>query len=292
MALKNSEIITYNIKAHDRIAPEYDVRHEEIFNSTEQKRISNVLQKAFGCIETVSERKLILDFGAGTGNLTRHLIELNADVVAADVSTKCLEVIESKFGLSNNLSTFLLNGSDLSGIKDNSLDLIAAYSVLHHVPDYLGIVAELIRTLKPGGILLIDHEVLSSYWTYDRRYIDYLCELDSTSCCNHLYELGITKRNVDMTFNIEWLVKLVFLLKRHIYKYLPKDGTIGEDGDIHTFLYDHIEWDKIKAACDSRCSVLAETDYLVCREVADSPVVWNKWADSVADMKCMMLRKN
>ncbi|MGH7593998.1 MAG: methyltransferase domain-containing protein [Gemmatimonadales bacterium] len=37
---------------------------------------------------------------------------------------------------------------NLSNVKDRSVDMVATYSVLHHVPDYLGILPELLRVLR------------------------------------------------------------------------------------------------------------------------------------------------
>ena len=67
-----------------------------------------------------------------------------------------------------------INGYDLSNIDDNHLDLVAVYSVLHHVPDYLKIIEEMIRVSKPGGVLYIDHEVSPSYWNQSKEYKDFL----------------------------------------------------------------------------------------------------------------------
>lgn len=72
--------------------------------------------------------------------------------------------------------------------------MVATYSVLHHVPDYLKIVDEFVRVLKPGGVIYIDHEVSPSYWEINDTYQSYLEELGGDFGRNHLYELGITEK--------------------------------------------------------------------------------------------------
>lgn len=52
--------------------------------------------------------------------------------------------------------------------------MVATYSVLHHIPDYLGVIKELIRVTKPGGIIYIDHEVNEQYWEKSAVYNEFL----------------------------------------------------------------------------------------------------------------------
>ena len=98
-----------------------------------------------------------LDYGCGSGNITNQLLNLNINVVAADVSSHFLTLVRQKFSC-DRLSTLSLNGKDLIGVEADSFDFIAVYSVLHHIPDYLAAITELARVCKPGGVIYIDHE--------------------------------------------------------------------------------------------------------------------------------------
>jgi SAM-dependent methyltransferase len=161
---------------HDIIAPLYEGRHGEIFNPTEQGRIHDVLHSQLG--KTLCQGvPRVLDFGAGTGNLTKQLLMLGAAVVAADVSECCLRELLVSVGRQSRLETMILNGRDLAGVDSNSFDMVATYSVLHHVPDYLAIVDEFVRVVKPGGIIYIDHEVCPSFWEDNEEYQQYCQEL-------------------------------------------------------------------------------------------------------------------
>ncbi|MHC4511889.1 MAG: class I SAM-dependent methyltransferase, partial [Planctomycetota bacterium] len=115
-----------------------------------------------------------LDYGCGSGNLTGHLIELGMHTVSADISEGFLTLVQSRFSQTGFSETLMLNGKDLSNVPDEQFDLAAAYSVLHHVPDYLRIVAEMCRVLKPGGVIYLDHEVNESYFDRPNEYIEFV----------------------------------------------------------------------------------------------------------------------
>lgn len=285
MSVDSNEIISFNIQAHDEIASKYDDRHVEIFNPTEQQRIQRVVEQAYRCLNTSSENKVILDFGSGTGNLTQHLLGLGASVIAADVSTGCLEVIRKKFGGHNNLSTLVLNGNDLKEIDDDSIDMIATYSVLHHVPDYLKIIEEFIRVVKPGGIIYIDHEVDEAYWKYNPPYMDYLKELGESFYAIHANELGLNQKAGIKAYIRDFMNK--FRQDRN----QPKSLVLRGAGDIHVYLHDHINWNKIEDMLKGHCTIEAGAAYLVCRETEDPPSVWENWQTECVDMRFIIARK-
>lgn len=289
------ELVALNARAHDSVAANYDDLHIEIFNPTEQNRIREILLRALSFISTLSEKKKVLDFGAGTGNLTKHLLDTKVDVVAADLSVGCLEHLKAKYETSVNLQTLTLNGKDLSNIETESFDMISVYSVLHHIPDYLRIIAEFSRIVELGGIIYIDHEVCPSYWEANKSYLSYLKELGEEFSTAHLYELELlpVSQNINRRSHFA-ATKLLAKFIRHLKKEQiasPEPG-ISEHGDIHVYKHDHIEWDTIKARLAPSCDILMETDYLVCRERDEHPVVWEKWHRECVDMRLIIARKN
>ena len=78
--------IARNVAIHDRMARRYDALHGEIFNTTEQARLQGVLSRAKDAVRSGGMPILALDFGCGSGNLTRHLLGLGMKVTAAAVS--------------------------------------------------------------------------------------------------------------------------------------------------------------------------------------------------------------
>jgi ubiquinone/menaquinone biosynthesis C-methylase UbiE len=226
-----------------------------------------------------------LDYGCGTGNITKYLVDYKAKVIAADVSQKILNVLESKLNNSHDIDFHLINGFDLSEYSDNTFDLITTYSVLHHIPDYLSMINEFIRVIKPGGVLFIDHEVNPGYWEYDEIYNQYLSELGENFLKYHLYEIG---QDVVSSNQQKKISKLKHFIKR---KLNPENiPEFIHEGDIHTNRYDHIEWEKIKKVL-LKYEIILERDYLVCKELESSPRVWDKWKDKTTDMRFILARK-
>lgn len=266
---------------YNATAPLYESRHSEIFNQTEQHRIQTHLGLAVQEIRTASKNVQALDFGAGTGNLTRHLIRLGAHVMAADVSSGCLREVLALSGNSGRLDVSLLNGHDLSQFANESFDMVATYSVLHHVPDYLAIVREFLRVVKPGGVIYIDHEVCPAYWE-DRQ--------DYTAYCEELAAVEPMQRNSlrDRFFHV--------FSRKNRWRYLASAlwltwHKISDEGDIHVHPDDHIEWPDIKACLEPYCEIVREDDYLVCREQAFPPPIWEKWRELCVDMRCLIAVK-
>ena len=103
----------------------------------------------------------VLDLGAGFGRHAFATARLGADVVAADlafdemVSTrKTFAAMDLNNEISSTVSTSCVQGNGLSlPFADGSFDRIIASEVLEHVPDDLGVMAELFRVLKPGGTM-------------------------------------------------------------------------------------------------------------------------------------------
>ena len=236
------EIIEHNARAHDQVASTYEAIHGEIFNPIEQERLAETVSLAVGSIEPAIDRPLALDFGCGTGNLTRHLLKAGCDVIAADVSDRCLEITQS-FGSGSSVRPMKLNGRDLSELSDKSVDIVATYSVLHHIPDYLAAVREFARVVRPGGIIYIDHEHSRSYWAAPREF--------------EAVRRGMT----------EWRQRYVKYLKPMNYRtgFIRKfvDPRYAPEGDIHVYPDDHIEWDLIVQTLGNEgVSVVRSEEYL------------------------------
>jgi len=278
----NSYLINQNIIGHDKTAKRYDELHAEIYNPIEQRRIRETLSCALSSISSTDSQPLVLDFGAGTGNLTLHLLELGAKVVAADVSSTSLEILKRKTSERADCKCVLCNGIDLSLFQEQTFDMIATYSVLHHVPDYLAIVREFSRLLKPGGVVYIDHEHCPSFWQENPRYQIYTSRI-------------VGKQTLLNRFLNQARNKLVKMFDLHAWRRLARRRILGkttynsEQGDIHVYPDDHIEWTRIQNVL-SCFEILRQEDYLVCRE-RDCEDIWRTNKDLLSDMRVFVARK-
>lgn len=289
--MNNQKFIRYNKKIHETKKLNYNIKHKyDIFSIHEQKRLSHFLKKAVSNIK--SKNIKAFDLGAGTGNLTNHLLKLAKSVVAADISSFFLDQIEKKFHdkvKSKELATLILNGKDLSNVEDNYFDLVATYAVLHHIPDYLGIVSEMIRITKPGGVIYIDHEVNEDYWNPSNNYIEFLrlTRIHKPKMKDRYKFLRINKY-LNKLYSI--VHKFNFSTKLPITN--PFNPKYQKEGDIHVWKDDHIEWDKIiKLLTDNSCKVLYQKDYLFYKSYYPKDI-YNKYNRLCSDYKCIFAKKN
>lgn len=246
-AMDEDALVERSIRRYRRAHRRYDRVHPDIFNPVEQGRLRGELTRA---VEAAPGTRA-LDFGCGSGNLTSHLLELGMDVTAADVSPHFLRTVSRRFGV----PTLRLNGRDLAGVPDASFDLAAAYSVLHHVPDYLRAVRELARVVRPEGIVYIDHEVNDGFWPPDG--------------CGHNLRVEWDRMRLERPgfWNPErhrwqrYLMPAKYLLGVRLL--FDPDYLFGNEGDIHVWEHDRIEWDAVIATLESSgCSVAWRADYL------------------------------
>lgn len=266
-ALAAQRQIERNVAVHDKVARKYEALHGEIFNETEQARLRKALTQARDAIRTGAAEPEALDFGCGSGNLTRHLLELGLKVTAADVSQGFLDLVRERFG-SDRLKTFRMNGRDLSELEDASFDLSAAYSVLHHIPDYLAAVSELARLCKVGGVIVLDHEATEQHWLGDPVYQQFQREGLRFDWKKYLTPSNYIHR-VRRIFN-----------PRH-----------SNEGDIHVWPDDHIEWSKIEALLKDRgFEVVLAQDYLLNRTLY-RPEVYRNYVGRCTDTRVMIFRR-
>lgn len=266
-----------NILIHDKVAKRYEAIHGEIYNEVEQRRLSDALAKAVSEISTDSQEKVALDFGCGAGNLTQYLLGLNLTVIAADISVNFLKLVEYKYKTESARLSFLqLNGTDLANIEDSSLDFVCLYSVLHHIPDYLGIIKEFSRVLKPGGVLYIDHEASPQVWNQNEKYKEYAKKMNSINAQKNRWN------RVRHLFIPEYWVNAV---KEFL------DPRYKPEGDIHVFADDHIEWDKVGAVfTETGLEVVQSDDYLLFTKHCPQEL-YNQFKNTCNDIRLVVARK-
>ena len=103
----------------------------------------------------------VLDLGAGFGRHAFATARLGADVIAVDLALEEMEATKDTFAamylegeIPTKTTTACIQGNGARlPFPDRTFDRIIASEVLEHVPDDLGVMAELFRVLAPGGRL-------------------------------------------------------------------------------------------------------------------------------------------
>ena len=240
--------LQHNADAHDQVATAYNDKHTEIYNPVEQARLDDVIGDLLALVGTA--KPAILDFGAGTGNLSLKFLARGCRVSAVDVSVRSLDLLIARAKRHSDVSATLLEGDRIPFV-DGAFDVVATYSVLHHVSDYLLTMREMARVLRPGGMLYIDHEANEAAWQSDPILAQYR-EQTKLSFSAHVQQLVRTRELFTLGFAKTAFMKA--LINRRYER----------EGDLHVWPDDHIEWDKIIAVLEEAgVGIVRSRDYLL-----------------------------
>ena len=130
----------------ETVAQDWDNMRTGFFpTSVREKAISEMM---------IQPNMRVADIGAGTGFLTEGLVHFPIQITAIDESEKMLQVMAQKFERQSNVQ-YLVSEAENIKVADGSLDYALANMYLHHVERPAVAIAEIYRTLKPGGKLII-----------------------------------------------------------------------------------------------------------------------------------------
>jgi SAM-dependent methyltransferase len=277
MASDAREQVGRSIAAYARYAESYDDSHGEIFNPIEQDRLRTALVAASRSV--ASGGRAALDYGCGSGNLTRHLLDLGLDVTAVDVSPHFAAMVHQRFGV----PTMVLTNGDVHEVPNDTFDFIGLYSVLHHIPDYLGTIGALTAKLRPGGVLFLDHEYGEPHWNPTPELRAFRSEQAQAS----------TGAWWDPEHK-RWqhLVRAAASPNRHLYRYRRwRNPRYSHEGDIHVWPDDHIEFDRIaEVVTQSGGEIVEQRDYLLFKP-GYRVAIWERHRDACSDMSCIIARR-
>ncbi|HYC58079.1 MAG TPA: class I SAM-dependent methyltransferase [Thermoanaerobaculia bacterium] len=100
----------------------------------------------------------VLDFGGGTGWLSRYLVQLGCNVILCDVAPTALKIarefMETHPPIGRHVGTFrtiVFDGHDIP-LANEEVDRIVCFDAFHHVPNADEVLTEFARVLKPGGL--------------------------------------------------------------------------------------------------------------------------------------------
>ena len=103
----------------------------------------------------VADRR-VLDFGCGTGYGTHRLSGASTSIVGVDVSEDAIRFAASRYQ-APNLSFQSIAPIETAPLpfQDGSFEIVLSFQVIEHVPDPGRYLAEVVRVLADGGVLVM-----------------------------------------------------------------------------------------------------------------------------------------
>jgi ubiquinone/menaquinone biosynthesis C-methylase UbiE/uncharacterized protein YbaR (Trm112 family) len=143
-----TRITRANQEYHDAVAAEYeeDAETSLIFGAACQARLRTLL----GQLARETGGELLVDVGCGTGNVLLPAREHFRASVGCDVAPGMLAQARER-----GLAVLRGNAYRLP-LADGAASVVTCFSVLHHLEDLPGFLAEVHRVLRPGGALYSD----------------------------------------------------------------------------------------------------------------------------------------
>lgn len=110
----------------------------------------------------------VLDLGCGTGRMTIPLAQAGHQVVGVDLSLPMLQVARQKATLPGSITFAQANIVDLSSFQDATFDaalcLFSTLSMIAGQDARDRAIAEALRVLRPGGLLILHVHQLGHHW--------------------------------------------------------------------------------------------------------------------------------
>lgn len=116
----------------------------------------------------------VLDVATGTGRLPQALLaqhNFHGQIVALDLSPRMLAQAQAKLSGYANRVTWIQHDAQTLPFEDNRFDVVACLEALEFFPRPHDAVHEMLRVLKPGGLLLLSNRVGPDAWKLPGRAV-------------------------------------------------------------------------------------------------------------------------
>lgn len=181
----------------------------------------------FKLFKKFKSKNNLLEIGAGIGENTFRLIQMDFNVCATDISPNSVEVMKKKFSKYKNFSTRIADIEKLPFVNC-SFDLICSAGSLSYGNNQL-VMKELYRVLKSNGSIIIVDSLNENPMYRINRYFHYLKKKRSKSTLINMPSLKLINDYID-TFgfgkvkyfgSITWLYPIlsVFLSENKITEF-------------------------------------------------------------------------
>ncbi len=139
---------------------------------------------------------VVADVGTGTGFVAAGLARTASKVYGFDASAAMLDVARRNLAALPNVE-FREAPGDCLPLADSALDGVFANMYLHHAPKPRTAIQEMIRVLKPGGVLcLTDLDTHNHTWQREQM-ADLWLGFERADIRQWFADAGLTEVNVD-----------------------------------------------------------------------------------------------
>jgi 2-polyprenyl-3-methyl-5-hydroxy-6-metoxy-1,4-benzoquinol methylase len=135
---------------HDYVVGSPHLRHAALFD-----RVDSAITEAIGVIISRKGTCDVLEVGAGHGTFTESALVAGARVTVTEMSRPSVEYLQSKFAKKPSVTIVYDKDGEEAFRRQSKYDVVLFISVLHHIPDYLGLIGRMTEELvRPGGAII------------------------------------------------------------------------------------------------------------------------------------------
>lgn len=135
---------------HDYFAGSPHIKHREIRN-----RVVSAIDKAVGEVITRKGQCAVLEIGAGHGTFTDTALRAGATVTVTEMSRTSAEHLSHRYNGHDDVSVVVDPDGEECFRLGERFDVVLFISVIHHIPDYLGLLDRLtVDVVERGGAVV------------------------------------------------------------------------------------------------------------------------------------------
>jgi SAM-dependent methyltransferase len=152
---------------------------------------------------------LVLDVATGTGRLPRALLRqpaFDGRIIGLDLSRRMLREAVRRTAQFADRLTYIWQDARKLPFDDDTFDAVACLEALEFMPDPRAILAELMRVLRPGGVLLVTNRVGRDAKFLPRRVFP-RDEFEQVLGEFSLEKAEVKVRPWQMDYDLAWAVK-------------------------------------------------------------------------------------
>ncbi len=134
--------------------------YNDFYTGTQKKGIGNFINNTgYKIIKKIDfDNKSVLEIGPGSLNHLKYLSGKPKEYIIADINESYLEESDSKLQKKNITTKSIYiedrNKEDISGISNNSIDIILTFYSLEHIYNLKENLLSYKKYLKPGGLII------------------------------------------------------------------------------------------------------------------------------------------